>query len=427
MDDYSFAHSRPQANPFEDPFYQAPFRAENVNKQDTMQQPVQYQQQSYDPNYQQQNVQYQEYYEESYPESYQESYQESEYPDYSYTTTTTTTVPNINVSFYQEPAQTFNIVRRNSFHGEVEQRVTKPREMESSFYTKGSHYRVDSFFDNIPVSTHAGEPIGDLDDFFKEFEQKTTIQKYDIPKREEPVQTSELILQANLERLRDMGFKDEDRNFHLLQAYDNDIDRVVKHLVDIERLRTNTVPNLKQKSPIPAFEKKTKTEPVKAHPSEQVFNIKVGSLKNLTYTVNITDEKDNLAYKAVLLLHSCIILKDKNNNTISRVVKDDLHIHPTYSISRNGRKLGTLKERFKLSTERKFNYHMFTGDVVKMNGSYGKDWIFRLNGTMIGTLVEKKPKTYELTTRSQLIPHIVTMTMIMLERRATSMRAVVLV
>jgi uncharacterized protein YxjI len=409
-----YGYTRPQetVNPYEDQqqYYQAPGAV--VEKTITQQT----------------------YYEQPQPYVQQSAYQQTQYyNDFDYMGNeqyVEQQPPNISVDFYQQ-APSYTIVRRNSFSETDRSMGSRPSTMESSFYKKGPHFRVDSFFDTIPVNPHANDPVGDLDDFFAEFEKKATIRaKSPIPERKEAVAKSrDILLQENLARLRGLGFDEEERNIQLLKAYEGDVDKVIRHLIDIERLRVQVNEKKLTKSPKSPIGAKgvivTPKSTLRA--SEQRFTIKVGDLKNLTYTIAIEDDKGAPAYKAVLLLHSCIILKDKNNNTISRVVKEDIHLHPTYSVSRNGRKLATCKERFKLSLERKFNYHMFTGDVIKMNGSYGKDWVFRKGGVVIGTLTEKKKKHYEITTKSQLIPHIITLAMIMLERRATSMRAVVLV
>jgi len=290
---------------------------------------------------------------------------------------------------------------------------------------KRQHFHVDSFYDNIPVVSEAsGEPLGDLDDFFNEFHRKTSVGDHIEPAQEKP---SMDLTETHLQRLNSLGFTDDAKSRQLLQSYDSDMDKVIKHYLDIERLKYKM--NQKEKKPpvkaesSPALLKSAATSSA----DELKFEIRVGDLKNLTYTVSIMDANGSLAYKAVLLLHSCIIIKDKNNQTISRIVKDDLHIHPTYSISRSGRKVARCKERFKLSLERKFNYYSFAGEVIKMSGMYGKDWVFKKTGAMVGSLTNKGRKIFELKTKQVHLVQTLSLCMIMLERRYTSMRAVVVV
>ncbi|KAL0483414.1 hypothetical protein AKO1_014600 [Acrasis kona] len=316
------------------------------------------------------------------------------------------------VQFYQNDMTSEDLPEIRRFSNlEPNQVVPEPK--------KRQHFHVDSFYDNIPVvSDGTSEPIGDIDDFFNEFHRKTSLSD-DF--HSNPKVNKETELQSHLQRLNSLGFTDETKNRNLLDSYDSDMDKVIKHYLDLERLKYK----IDQKE-----KEKVKTTPVvtTTAPADEIkFEIRVGDLKNLTYTVSILDASGNLAYKAVLLLHSCIIIKDKNNQTISRIVKDDLHIHPTYSISRSGRKVARCKERFKLSLERKFNYYAFAGEVIKMSGMYGKDWIFKKSGGVVGSLTNKGRKTFELKTKQPFLVQSLSLCMIMLERRYTSMRAVVVV
>jgi uncharacterized protein YxjI len=395
-------HSRPPVDPFDDPFFEQDSQYAPEAPQQSYQPKQSYiaQQQYLDPN----AVQYSEVQRKS-----------QEYPQQ----------PQINVDFFNQ--SDYSLPRFNS---EV---ASNQKSFGNNYAStnldtiprKRQHFKVDSFFDNIPATANAKEPIGTLEEFFEEFNKKTTVS--DIPVRKNTDERSKIDIQKEqLERLKKFGFEEEERNKQLLKAYDGDLDKVVKHLIDLERLK-NRVAEKKEKEQKPIKSTTSSVPVISSAIAEQKFEIRVGELKNLTYTVNIYDEKDSLSHKAVLLLHSCIILKDRSNQTISRVVKDDLHLHPTYSISRSGKRLAQCSERFKFGAERKFNYRMFTGDVLKMTGMYGKDWIIKRNGTVLAHITQKATKRYEVVTKSQLVSHILTLCMIMLERRYTSMRAVVLV
>lgn len=236
--------------------------------------------------------------------------------------------------------------------------------------------------------------------------------------------------EENLYKLWDIGFRDSDKNTRLLLEYNNNITTVIEILLEEqkEEQRSKEKPKeeIKETKAVGKAETATKSTTVDR---EKKYFIRLVKYRDLVCTVNIMGEDNKLLYEARLSLFYSISLSDKNGRKLLTIIKDSLHIHPTYDVYFNGSLVAQCKERFKMSREtRKFNYKLASGTELKMIGTYGRDWVIKRNGKIVANVVGQLKGANDLTIKPTTVGalHFLAMVMIMMERKYTSLRSFVI-
>ncbi|KAL0484041.1 Dars2 [Acrasis kona] len=244
----------------------------------------------------------------------------------------------------------------------------------------------------------------------------------------------------NLLKLSDLGFHDEKLNRKLLEKYDNNIDKTLDHLINDDPeeaaavkkneavVKSTTIVSTTDTSAPLSNAPTVVTSIATGTEHEKRYMIKLSKYRDLACDVKISTLDNRLLYDARLSLFYSISLMDKSGRKLLNIVKDGLHVHPTYNISFNGSLVAQCKERFKISrATRKFNYTLMSGAELKMVGSYGKDWSIKRRGKVVGMVIAKDKGAIELVIRPTTVGvlHFLALALIMTERKYTSLRAVV--
>jgi uncharacterized protein YxjI len=112
-----------------------------------------------------------------------------------------------------------------------------------------------------------------------------------------------------------------------------------------------------------------------------------------------------------------------NNNGPELVItKEELHVHPTYAVSSaSGPLIGTCTQRFKMSKNKKYNYKLTNGTVLKMTGATGSDFEIKRNGSVVATIHPNQEQSLDVFIKPKLTKdqHIFAMCLIMLDRQLT--------
>lgn len=215
----------------------------------------------------------------------------------------------------------------------------------------------------------------------------------------EPKPTKERY-REQLKELQQMGFEDGAENERLLEKHNGNLDKVVQELLASDLSPEQPVGN------------------------EKRIAIRYEYEENNKYDIQITGKKNKIMYFAKLLLYYHITLLDADNTLVSKITKEELRMHPTYAVcASNGMLIGTISQRFKMSQNRKFNYRLSNGTVLKMTGIYEKDFEIRKSGTLVATVRQKADEDglVEIFVRPKVTKdqHIITMVLAMLERQFT--------
>jgi hypothetical protein len=200
-------------------------------------------------------------------------------------------------------------------------------------------------------------------------------------------------------QLHQMGFGDDVKNESLLNKYGGDVEKVVQELVG-----------------------PTDTTIKSVHPKQyKQFKLTYDYCGDNKYEINIMDANDRIVNTAHMLLFFRIKLMHQRITELI-ITKEELHVHPTYAVSSgSGPLLGVCTQRFKISQNRKFNYRLSNGTVLKMTGCFGRDFEIKRNGSVVATVHPRGEGHIEIFVRPKLTKdeHVLAMVLIMLERQLT--------